>query len=103
MGAGGRILMACRPGEKSEAARRDVAAAAGNDQAAELLPPEPWDEAAWPAFTAKVKEATGRSGKALFHPLRLALTGQEQGPEMKSLLPLIGRARAAARLNGETA
>lgn len=71
--------------------------------AAELLPPEPWDEASWPAFTAKVKEATGRSGKALFHPLRLALTGQEQGPEMKTLLPLIGRKKAEARLKGESA
>ncbi|MDK9721787.1 MAG: glutamate--tRNA ligase [Rhodospirillales bacterium] len=71
--------------------------------AAAILPPEPWDEATWPAFTAKVKEATGRSGKALFHPLRLALTGQEQGPEMKTLLPLIGKAKAEARLKGESA
>ncbi|MFA6020725.1 MAG: glutamate--tRNA ligase [Rhodospirillales bacterium] len=71
--------------------------------AAALLPPEPWDEASWPAFTAKVKEVTGRSGKALFHPLRLALTGQEQGPEMKTLLPLIGKKKAEARLKGETA
>ncbi|CAA6605332.1 Glutamate--tRNA ligase 1 [Rhodospirillaceae bacterium LM-1] len=71
--------------------------------AAGLLPVEPWDETTWPAFTAKVKESTGRSGKALFHPLRLALTGQEQGPEMKTLLPLIGRTRAEARLKGITA
>ncbi|MBF0268303.1 MAG: glutamate--tRNA ligase [Alphaproteobacteria bacterium] len=71
--------------------------------AAGLLPAEPWDEATWPAFTARVKEKTGRSGKALFHPLRLALTGQEQGPEMKTLLPLIGFERAQARLKGTTA
>jgi glutamyl-tRNA synthetase len=71
--------------------------------AADLLPPEPWDETTWPAFTAKVKEATSRSGKTLFHPLRLALTGQEQGPEMKMLLPMIGRSRALARLKGEIA
>lgn len=77
--------------------------AAFTEAAAKLLPPEPWDENAWPAFTAQVKEATGRSGKALFHPLRLALTGQEQGPEMKTLLPMLGRARAQARLKGETA
>ncbi|MGH7078391.1 MAG: hypothetical protein ACREFU_09855, partial [Acetobacteraceae bacterium] len=37
--------------------------------------------------------------KALFHPLRLALTGEEDGPALARLLPLIGRARAAARLN----
>jgi glutamyl-tRNA synthetase len=48
-----------------------------------------------------VKEATGRKGKELFRPLRLALTGRDHGPEMKDLLPLIGRARAAARLRGE--
>lgn len=45
----------------------------------------------------------GRKGKGLFHPLRLALTGQENGPEMTRLLPLIGRARAEARLRGNTA
>ncbi|MBF0355309.1 MAG: glutamate--tRNA ligase [Alphaproteobacteria bacterium] len=73
------------------------------EAAADLLPGEPWDEATWPTFTNAVKAATGRSGKALFHPLRLALTGQEQGPEMKSLLPQIGRRRALARLKGETA
>ncbi|TAN44179.1 MAG: glutamate--tRNA ligase, partial [Rhodospirillales bacterium] len=73
------------------------------ETAAGLLPEEPWDENTWPVFTDKVKEATGRSGKALFHPLRLALTGREQGPEMKSLLPMIGRERASARLKGKTA
>ena len=41
--------------------------------------------------------------EALFHPLRLALTGREQGPELKSLLPQIGREKAARRLAGEAA
>jgi len=67
-------------------------------EAAALLPPEPWDEGAWAAWTGALKEATGRKGRALFHPLRLALTGAEQGPEMARLLPLIGRARAHSRL-----
>jgi glutamyl-tRNA synthetase len=71
--------------------------------AAELLPPEPWNGATWSGWTASVKAATGRSGKGLFRPLRLALTGRDHGPEMKELLPLIGRARASARLRGETA
>jgi glutamyl-tRNA synthetase len=62
------------------------------------LPPEPWDETTWPGFTKAVQEATGRKGKALFLPLRLALTGEEHGPEMKTLLPLIGREKAALRL-----
>ncbi|HEX4078287.1 MAG TPA: glutamate--tRNA ligase [Rhizomicrobium sp.] len=71
--------------------------------AAGLLPPEPWDEQVWPAWTRCISEATGMKGRALFHPLRLALTGRENGPELKKLLPLIGRAKALARLNGETA
>jgi glutamyl-tRNA synthetase len=50
-----------------------------------------------------VKEATGAKGKALFGPLRLALTGREHGPELKLLLPLIGRARALDRLQGRKA
>jgi glutamyl-tRNA synthetase len=71
--------------------------------AAELLPPEPWDGETWSLWSNAVKQATGAKGKALFQPLRLALTGEEHGPELKQLLPLIGRARAAARLNGDVA
>jgi len=71
--------------------------------AAGLLPPEPWDEATWSAWSSAVKQATGAKGKALFAPLRLALTAREHGPELKQLLPLIGRERAAARLEGKTA
>ena len=67
-----------------------------------LLPPEPWDVSTWSAWTALVKESTGAKGKALFHPLRLALTGRENGPELKALLPLIGRAKAVARLSGQS-
>ena len=71
--------------------------------AARLLPPEPFDETTWGDWTAAVAAATGRKGHALFHPLRLALTAAEHGPELKKLLPLIGRAKALARLKGETA
>ncbi len=67
-------------------------------EAAGLLPPEPWDAETWPAWTAALRERTGRKGRALFHPLRLALTGEEAGPEMRALLPLIGRERAGRRL-----
>jgi glutamyl-tRNA synthetase len=62
------------------------------------LPPEPWDEATWAAWTEALKTRTGRKGKALFHPLRVALTAEEQGPDLRTLLPLIGRERAARRL-----
>ena len=66
--------------------------------AAELLPPEPWAAEVWQAWTAALREASGRKGRALFHPLRLALTGEEQGPEMRVLLPLVGRERVERRL-----
>lgn len=72
-------------------------------QAAEALPPEPWDAATWGAWTKAVGTTTGRKGRALYHPLRLALTAREDGPELKALLPLIGHARATARLRGKTA
>jgi glutamyl-tRNA synthetase len=71
--------------------------------AAALLPPEPWNEETWGSWTKAVAAETGAKGRGLFHPLRLALTGLEHGPELKKLLPLIGRARAMARLKGETA
>ncbi len=67
-------------------------------QAAELLPPLPWSDESWGEWTGAVKQATGRKGRELFHPLRLALTGREQGPEMKLLLPLIGPKRVRERL-----
>ena len=73
------------------------------DTAAGLLPPEPWDGTTWSRWSSAVKQATGAKGKDLFSPLRLALTGREHGPELKHLLPLIGRDRAVARLEGKAA
>ncbi|TPW34606.1 glutamate--tRNA ligase [Oecophyllibacter saccharovorans] len=67
-------------------------------QAASLLPPEPWNDQSWKAWTTALSEATGRKGKALFLPLRLALTGEDAGPELAKLLPLIGRNRTESRL-----
>ena len=57
-----------------------------------------WDADPWHALTGALKTATGRKGRALFLPLRQALTGQDHGPDMAALLPLIGRARALDRL-----
>ena len=68
-----------------------------------MLPPEPWDQTTWSGWTAAVKAASGRKGRALFHPLRLALTGRDTGPELATLLPLIGAAKAKARLSGSFA
>jgi glutamyl-tRNA synthetase len=72
-------------------------------KAAALLPPEPWSEDTWSIWTKAVAAETGAKGRGLFHPLRLALTGLDHGPELKKLLPLIGRDRALARLEGRTA
>lgn len=63
-----------------------------------LLPQSPWDGTTWKIWTDTVKAATGRKGKPLFMPLRLALTGLDHGPELAQLLPLIGRERALERL-----
>jgi glutamyl-tRNA synthetase len=68
--------------------------------AAAVLPPGPWDDATWSNWTNAVKAETGAKGKALFMPLRRALTGLDHGPELKGLLPLIGREQVLARLKG---
>ena len=69
------------------------------DRAAAILPGGDWDETTWGVWTKALKAETGRKGRDLYHPLRLALTGRESGPELAALLPLIGRARAMARLS----
>ncbi len=68
--------------------------------AIETLPPEPWDASTWKGWSQAVSAKAGVKGRALFHPLRLALTGRDKGPEMAPLLPLIGRERALSRLRG---
>lgn len=73
------------------------------ETAAKVLPDAPWDSTTWKTWTEAVKAATGVKGKALFMPLRLALTGLEHGPELAALLPLIGPERAKVRLAGQTA
>ncbi|MEQ8600975.1 MAG: glutamate--tRNA ligase [Devosia sp.] len=63
-----------------------------------LLPPEPWDDTTWSHWTNALKASTGRKGKGLFLPLRMALTGRHDGPELKSLLVLLGRKACLDRL-----
>ncbi len=72
-------------------------------RAAELLPDGELDQESWGIWTKAVRSETGRKGRELFRPLRLALTAREHGPEMKALRPLIGRERTLGRLKGETA
>ncbi len=57
-----------------------------------------WSSEPWQALTGALKESTGLKGRALFHPLRLALTGRDSGPEMAGMLVRMGQARAVARL-----
>jgi glutamyl-tRNA synthetase len=66
-------------------------------QAADIAAGIDWSNP-WPALTGALKDATGRKGRALFLPLRLALTGREHGPDMAALLPLIGKDAALERL-----
>ena len=67
-------------------------------QAAAVAATLDWTADPWHGLTGALKEATGRKGKALFLPLRLALTGRAHGPDMAALLPLIGEQQAIARL-----
>lgn len=71
--------------------------------AADLLPQEPWDNDTYQKWMNLVKTNTNKKGKELFHPIRKALTAQENGPELKVLLPFIGRDRAVNRLKGNRA
>ena len=73
------------------------------EAAADLLPAEPWNEETFNLWVNEVKAKTGKKGKDLFHPIRKALTAQENGPELKILMPLMGRAKAYKRLKGEAA
>jgi glutamyl-tRNA synthetase len=68
--------------------------------AATLLPEGDLTGESWSQWANAVKAETGRKGRGLFMTLRKALTGQEHGPDMGALLPLIGRERALKRLQG---
>lgn len=72
-------------------------------EASKTLPLGPWDETTWKNWSETLKQQTGRTGKTLFLPLRLALTARPHGPEIHYLLPLIGYEKTMARLHGEKA
>ena len=72
-------------------------------EAASIAADLDWSADPWPALAEALKAATARKGKALFHPLRRALTGRDSGPEMAPLLKRIGRDRALARLTAAAA
>lgn len=57
-----------------------------------------WGEEPWRMLTTELKSTSGKKGRELFHPLRLALTGRESGPEMAGLVARMGKDRAIQRL-----
>jgi len=57
-----------------------------------------WSAEPWRALTDELKRSTGKKGRELFHPLRLALTGRESGPEMAPLIGVMGKDTAVRRL-----
>jgi glutamyl-tRNA synthetase len=63
-------------------------------EAVAMLPARPWTQATWGEWTEAVKAATGRKGKGLYMPLRKALTGRANGPEMADVMPLLKVVRA---------
>lgn len=69
-------------------------------EAAKYLPEGQWDDTTWDDWIKALKQATGRTGADLFMPLRKALTGMEHGPELKKLLPILGREKTVSRLKG---
>jgi glutamyl-tRNA synthetase len=80
-----------RDGAEPDVAEEDRAFVA---EALELLPAPPYTTESWGQWTAAVKDKTGRKGKALFMPLRKALTGQAFGPDMSEVMPLLQTVRA---------
>tara|TARA_S200000501_G_scaffold354799_1_gene375854 strand:+ start:2152 stop:3489 length:1338 start_codon:yes stop_codon:yes gene_type:complete len=69
--------------------------------AADVLPSKPWDQKTWSLWIEKIKSSTDKKGKDLFLPLRMAITGLEDGPELKELILLIGYDKIKRRLLGE--
>ena len=71
--------------------------------AAECLPEGALEAEIWAGWTRAIAASTGKKGRGLFMPLRLALTGKEKGPELAPLLAFMGRERVIARLQGQSA
>jgi glutamyl-tRNA synthetase len=60
--------------------------------------PEIINQDTWSNWTKLIYAESGKKGKDLFMPLRLALTGMDHGPELKNLLPLLTREEIINRL-----
>ncbi len=80
----------------SEGARRVVTALAEELRSTARLT----DREIFRAVANKVKEASGQKGKALFHPIRVVLTGEAEGPELDLLVPAIDRVTTLSPADG---
>lgn len=77
---------------------QEVIAQAGNDYLQALQEALTNHGENYQAITAQLKETLGVKGKALFQPLRVALTGQLHGPELAPILQLMGASLAIERV-----
>ena len=66
--------------------------------AQDLLPNAPWDSKTWDEWISRLKEKTQKKGKELFMPIRIALTGKTNGPELNKLILLMGYNKVMERL-----
>ena len=69
--------------------------------AIKTLPKKDFDKNTWSTWTSLIMKESGRKGKDLFKPLRLCLTGQSNGPEMASLVFIMGRDKVIERLSNK--
>jgi len=69
--------------------------------ALETLPEGNFDKNTWTNWTSILMEETGRKGKELYNPLRMCLTGQNKGPEMATLVFLMGKEKVLERLTNK--
>ena len=67
--------------------------------AQETLPNTPWNDKTWSIWTDEISQKTGLKGRELFLPLRIALTGENSGPELAKFILLLGRDLVLSRLN----
>ena len=64
-----------------------------------MLPNDPFNNSTWEEWTSKINRKTARLGKDLYMPLRMALTGQNKGPELKFLMPLLNKQQVLKKLS----
>ena len=68
-----------------------------------LAAAENLDHASTKALFKAVQKETKLGGKKVFMPVRVALTGNQHGPELAEMIPLLGKERTAARIRGSLA